>query len=1493
MANGQNDLSYLDFGGFIEDTTSNQQDLSYLSFDEPQETQKTFTVNREEDKKNFYDSLPYVFKQAYNQSIGGMLYEITHGKKRFNLLDAEESLVRDIAAGVFSFFASPTDLAITVGSAGAGTMLAKGGIRAAAGLAGREGINRTATKRAGILLSRKSNLSKKVATDIVENAVQLGTPQAFMLGAYDGLYDAAKETRDELLSTGVNLKEFEDRDFGDILPSVLGNVKLSKVAKGAALGSLGASSRVLRNVPGLGKVSKSGLGFEIATFSTLSPVVYEGRAPEFADFAMAGGIIGALKVPSGVGKLMQNIQETRLAQEIISDDVLLRDSAIKSWWKSKESRQGGAILYEQAGEVRTAGGRADSIIGRPVIVESAEAGKPGKTVISNKRTKIANHQVGSSATIVEGSYIQTGRGSSMQVDLRTGPEGVEITRYQLDEINTRKFFDFFVDSENPILASANAAEDLGIARKSLEKKNPKLVPELQAAEYRSSVRAALDKSDGYLPGDVERAFRDTSDFLNSKLPNDKVRKDLLAQAVEDGTVLDFDINRLSSKERYHLIENLRAQKYIREFVENAKQYDVNLMYNNVFGGDAGPMSQVFRGFTPFYYQLKDPNARKVVRLLNNVNQGVQQKTATRLYDFMKVVNIAKKQPKAISKAYDDYVQGIGDVTAYDDYQAIRKLHQVQISSGVKITFGKNDGFTKYVNNLKSENKRRKKGSTEYQTTENRINFLTEMKKMTDEVYADAQTALPNLEVFEVGYAPTIIRRDILEVLYDGNKALSDKLDEALELLSKRTGGKIIQSATGDYAPEIKKELNNVLESTINKFSKSKKSRQREFNRIFTAFKRNVSSNGDKTFKDNVDLYTLLNNQIEDRRLKPYSLLERPKAKYGKYDRSADVDIVRMGLRNAMDNMFEKNMQAVFAHYFTGASKRIELAKAFTSTGDYYLTLLSKIDGDARMPLSKLPDFLGGGKFPFMKQTEREAVDMLKQAFTGELNFSKGGTTSFTEAMQTIGNLQMMGKISLGFAVIPNLTQTLISTAVEAGPITTLKSMVKLFGPNPDLELRERVGQSGATLLSAIEEMLTVNPALRTSVERVTQTQAPWKDFLQGQMGVKGGIEYATQKSAYLFSWINQKNQMIAAASAEETVKKLGRVLRGDKAGIGLLDTLAPEQRKVWARNKLGRMGLKEKDVLDNLDMILSGKYEPIKKTLFSGQEAYVMNPMKEKMLRAMQKFSMNTQLQRDFVLDPYLFNDPDLKPLFLFKRFGYRQATYIGKTITREFADGNVMPILQLGIGGLAGGQFVMWAKEKAQDFISGNPQYYAREERLNMLKEPEWKDFTNRLQAVGSLGVLTDIMTDENPLGSLEFFLKPVVVDDIFRMGRAFEAFAGSMETNYPENWDVPFRKAAVIAAPIAGGIAGRASRRFLQTEKMEKDQVRARKRDSVQAIKDAVIANDPKAAVRIMNEYNKTYATRYPSLRIKPSDVSYSQILKDKVERLKKQRAEVEYRP
>ena len=36
--------------------------------------------DRETDKGNFFDSLPAVFKQAYNESLGGIMYQMMEGK---------------------------------------------------------------------------------------------------------------------------------------------------------------------------------------------------------------------------------------------------------------------------------------------------------------------------------------------------------------------------------------------------------------------------------------------------------------------------------------------------------------------------------------------------------------------------------------------------------------------------------------------------------------------------------------------------------------------------------------------------------------------------------------------------------------------------------------------------------------------------------------------------------------------------------------------------------------------------------------------------------------------------------------------------------------------------------------------------------------------------------------------------------------------------------------------------------------------------------------------------------------------------------------------------------------------------------------------------------------------------------------------------------------------------------------------------------------------
>lgn len=1417
-----------------------------------------FEIDRETDKQNFFDSLPLVFKQAYNQSIGGMMYEMINGKKRFNLNYAPDSLVRDIGAGILSFFASPEDIAITATSLGTGNLAAKGALKATVGSVSK--------KRAAALLRARGGLSSKKAIGIVDDLVANAAPQAFMLGVHDGLYDAAKSARDEMVIDNFDFGTFEKQSYGDVLSKVVGNAKLEKFAEGFALGGVAGLSRVAGRV-GPAKIVGP-LGAEMATFGAFSPIVYEGRAPEFQDFALAGGIIAGSKIASKgkpyFQKYVENLRNQKMVGETLGKenlDEILETAAKEEIEMSKKSRQGGAVIYEQATEVRDAAGRRSRIIGT-VVGKDVVGGEP--KIYTREQAVIANHEILSSANIVDGTIKNTKKGTTMEIELRSGPEGTRAQRYFLDENNTNKFFQFFVETDN---ASAEAIRVAGNALKRDDlKRNPLLIKQLHVAEFNDMKNKALNSLDGYKPDDLEIALKETADFLSSKNSKHSLNK-----IIDEGNLDKFDIANVDNVTRNFLVEKLYNRKQINDFVQGMKRYqETNLTYQTIGGKNTDTFSKAFRGLMPFYSSLKDPYAKRLVRVLNNVNTSVEQTVGRRLRAFdMLTTGVAATLPKPIKTLYNNYLDGVGESTAFKDFRAISSTKDMTTK--------------KYTDKIRKDAERLSASEKQFQMA--RADFLDGAKIITDEIYADATGVLPRLAEYVEGYAPFMFKREVLEVLYDGIKPITKKYEELLKIHNQIDNADMLYSK--EFIEDFNKEIDNILKS----FSTSNKKNKIMFHKVYSDFKNSIA--GVDAPRQNYQVYKLMEMQTYDKTLKGFSPLERPRTKFASFDfRQVDM------LSRATDSLLEQNVRTLFGDYVSGASKRIELAKAFGATNKLYDNLFSKINPENAMPLGKLPKFLGGQALPGLKQYENEAVRTIKEVFTGEINWNQEGAGKAIEAFQTIGNIEMMGKISLGFATIPNLTQTIISTMTELGPVAGFKSIAKLFGPTKDLALRERVSQSGATLLNTIEEMLSYSPAygMQKGIDRTLSNQPLVMDLVRGKYGYKEGIEILTQKSSYLFSTVNSWNQMIAAATAEESVKKLAKILKGEKTGLGILDALAPEARKKWATNKLGRMGLSSKEVLDNFDSLMTNKYAKTYKQVRKGVDLIdieVTNPFKDKMLRVMKQFSTRSQLQRDFMLDPYLFNDPMIKPLLLFKRFGYRQAAYIKNVLERELIDGNVTPLLTLGIGGMAGGNFVLWAKEQLSDFITGKPEFYAKDERKKLLSKPEWSDYINKITAVGSFGVIGDIMSDEDPLSSLEFFLKPVVIDDIQRVGRAIDAFTASMQTQYPDNWDVPFRKAGVIALPIFGGVVSRAGKRVLQTEKMEKDSVRARKRDAVEAIKDAVISGQPKVAVRIMVEFNKTYGSRYPGLRVMPSDVSYTAIMKDKVERLKKQREEVEYKP
>ena len=78
-----------------------------------------------------------------------------------------------------------------------------------------------------------------------------------------------------------------------------------------------------------------------------------------------------------------------------------------------------------------------------------------------------------------------------------------------------------------------------------------------------------------------------------------------------------------------------------------------------------------------------------------------------------------------------------------------------------------------------------------------------------------------------------------------------------------------------------------------------------------------------------------------------------------------------------------------------------------------------------------------------------------------------------------------------------------------------------------------------------------------------------------------------------------------------------------------------------------------------------------------------------------------------------------------------------------------------------------------------------------------------------------------------------------------------------------------------------------------MEKDQIRARKRDTLEFIRDRILADDVKGAERYWVEFNNVYGERYPSLMITGKDVSWSEIQKKFWRRKKEQYEEKRHIP
>jgi hypothetical protein len=294
-----------------------------------------------------------------------------------------------------------------------------------------------------------------------------------------------------------------------------------------------------------------------------------------------------------------------------------------------------------------------------------------------------------------------------------------------------------------------------------------------------------------------------------------------------------------------------------------------------------------------------------------------------------------------------------------------------------------------------------------------------------------------------------------------------------------------------------------------------------------------------------------------------------------------------------------------------------------------------------------------------------------------------------------------------------------------------------------------------------------------------------------------------------FTGVNTFNQYASASIAEIWLDDLS------KTAMGVTKSAFGDAAKNRAVNELTRLGIDPTKKLTSRDMS-----------------------------RGMYRVARDTQLQRNVLADPVIFNDPKYRPFVLFKRFGVRQATWVKDQILRDLAqNGNPLPLIRLAVGGIAGGEGVIWAKDKVREYLGGQP---AEERDMPMLTR-----IAENIGAVGALGVADLIMDAENRNWKFMRALTPVQASTVDQIRET--AMQVINEWDQYDSQDV-LQRAIKPASKIGGGMV-RALAQQVETPSQRKGIVGAQREMARRKALDAIIGGDKEAAAAIYQQWSSAH--------------------------------------
>ena len=402
----------------------------------------------------------------------------------------------------------------------------------------------------------------------------------------------------------------------------------------------------------------------------------------------------------------------------------------------------------------------------------------------------------------------------------------------------------------------------------------------------------------------------------------------------------------------------------------------------------------------------------------------------------------------------------------------------------------------------------------------------------------------------------------------------------------------------------------------------------------------------------------------------------------------------------------------------------------------------------------------------------------------------------------------------------------LTGAVEKDPVKNFSPRVRKFFENVmAFEAMSKISLGTATVANLTQPLISIvtNLGLGRTIKGFTRLSSkkvregiptPQVDFIREMLGEVGSgslMRKASDKLAKVsgFTGINKFNNLLSASTAEIAIRDYIKTFRRNPKSV----------QGIYAQKKL--------------------------KSLFNISIKEGISVADDSVVSAMTNFAKSSQLQRDFLSEPFWASNPKSRPFIMFKSFGYKQAGMISQSIKREMKLGNPLIFLRLGLAGMAGGSFVNWAKDGIYTFLSGREVYREDDTKMN--------EFIENLASVGAFGVLTDFIDAEDFYGSVEFLVTPPFISDLNNATQALKTFTKELD-----EWGLtqtPFRKAFYKASPIFGSLPKRVAERYVATEQQKRDSEKTRKGNLRTKIIDLMLEGKGELAKKKIMQWNKIH--------------------------------------